>query len=84
MQEKWMLRMFLSGEQLRRKTSHEEFLNLYDRLSSAKALLKTINREFGTLPFCRRYLDRVGESKYLLAVCDFCLFVNGYLCFGSS
>jgi len=38
------------------------------RLTSAKTLLKTINKEFGTLPFCRRYLDRVGESKYLLAV----------------
>ena len=43
-------------------------LSMY-RLTSAKSLLKTINKEFGTLPFCRRYLDRVGESKYLLAVC---------------
>ncbi|KAF8808072.1 peptidase M24A, methionine aminopeptidase [Phlegmacium glaucopus] len=38
------------------------------RLTSAKALLKSINKNFGTLPFCRRYLDRVGESKYLLAL----------------
>lgn len=38
------------------------------RLTSAKSLLKTINKEFGTLPWCRRYLDRKGESKYLLAV----------------
>jgi hypothetical protein len=38
------------------------------RLTSAKSLLKTINKNFGTLPFCRRYLDRLGESKYLLAV----------------
>ena len=38
------------------------------RLTSAKSLLKTINKNFGTIPFCRRYLDRVGESKYLLAV----------------
>ncbi len=38
------------------------------RLTSAKSLLKTINKSFGTLPFCRRYLDRIGESKYLLAV----------------
>jgi len=30
--------------------------------------LKSINKNFGTLPFCRRYLDRVGESKYLLAL----------------
>ncbi|KAJ3567342.1 hypothetical protein NP233_g6436 [Leucocoprinus birnbaumii] len=38
------------------------------RLTSAKSLLKTINTNFGTLPFCRRYLDRIGESKYLLAL----------------
>jgi methionyl aminopeptidase len=38
------------------------------RLNSAKALLGTITKTFGTLPFCRRYLDRAGESKYLLAV----------------
>lgn len=44
------------------------FFSFAYRLTSAKSLLKTIDREFGTLPFCRRYLDRVGESKYLLAV----------------
>jgi len=38
------------------------------RLTSAKSLLKSITKNFGTLPFCRRYLDRVGESKYLLAL----------------
>ncbi|TFK77462.1 peptidase M24A, methionine aminopeptidase [Pluteus cervinus] len=38
------------------------------RLNTAKSLLKTINQTFGTLPFCRRYLDRIGESKYLLAL----------------
>ncbi|KAF7310044.1 Methionine aminopeptidase 2 [Mycena indigotica] len=38
------------------------------RLTSAKSLLKTINKNFGTLPFCRRYLDRLGESKYLFAL----------------
>jgi len=38
------------------------------RLTSAKSLLKSINKNFGTLPFCRRYLDRAGESKYLLAL----------------
>ncbi|KAL9716408.1 Methionine aminopeptidase 2 [Leucoagaricus gongylophorus] len=38
------------------------------RISTARSLLKTINNNFGTLPFCRRYLDRVGESKYLLAL----------------
>lgn len=38
------------------------------RLPKAKQLLKTINQEFGTLPFCRRYLDRIGETKYLMAL----------------
>jgi methionyl aminopeptidase len=34
----------------------------------SKQLLNTINKEFGTLAFCRRYLDRLGESKYLMAL----------------
>lgn len=34
----------------------------------SKALLTTINNQFGTLPFCKRYLDRVGETSYLAAV----------------
>ncbi|QSL66346.1 hypothetical protein MERGE_000724 [Pneumocystis wakefieldiae] len=38
------------------------------RLARAKSLLFTIERVFGTLPFCRRYLDRIGETKYLLAL----------------
>lgn len=38
------------------------------RLSTAKQLLNSINKNFGTLPFCRRYLDRAGNSKYLLAL----------------
>lgn len=39
------------------------------RLPSAKSLLKTIKKNFSTLPFCRRYLDRLGQEKYLLGVC---------------
>ncbi|KAI8825699.1 peptidase M24, structural domain-containing protein [Fimicolochytrium jonesii] len=38
------------------------------RLPRAKALLGSITKNFGTLPFCRRYLDRVGETKYLMAL----------------
>jgi methionyl aminopeptidase len=38
------------------------------RLSSAKSLLNTIKRNFSTIPFCRRYLDRLGQEKYLLGV----------------
>lgn len=38
------------------------------RLSSAKSLLNVIDKNFGTLPFCRRYLDRLGQEKYLLGL----------------
>ncbi|KAK4051834.1 Methionine aminopeptidase 2 [Microbotryomycetes sp. JL201] len=39
-------------------------------LQSSKKLMNTINKNFGTLPWCRRYLDRLGESNYLLALRD--------------
>ena len=42
------------------------------RLPRAKQLLNTIDRNFGTLAFCRRYLDRLGEDKYLLALKNLC------------
>lgn len=42
--------------------------NIGLRLSSAKSVLNTITKNFGTLPFCRRYLDRLGQDKYLLGV----------------
>ncbi|KAL2216106.1 methionine aminopeptidase 2-like protein [Thermoascus aurantiacus ATCC 26904] len=37
-------------------------------LSSARSLLKTINENFGTIVFCRRYLDRLGLDKYLVGM----------------
>ncbi|XP_071818081.1 methionine aminopeptidase 2-like [Apostichopus japonicus] len=42
------------------------------RTAKSKALLNTINRNFGTLAFCRRWLDRLGESKYLMALKNLC------------
>lgn len=42
--------------------------NVSLRVSSARTLLNVINKNFGTLPFCRRYLDRLGQEKYLLGV----------------
>jgi methionyl aminopeptidase len=42
------------------------------RLPRARALLATIDKHFGTLAFCRRYLDRVGETKYALALRSLC------------
>ncbi|KAI4128709.1 MAG: hypothetical protein LQ338_002605 [Usnochroma carphineum] len=38
------------------------------RLLSAKSLLSTIKKNFSTIPFCRRYLDRIGQEKYLLGL----------------
>jgi methionyl aminopeptidase len=38
------------------------------RLDRARKLMETIDKNFGTIPFCRRYLDRIGEEKYLLAL----------------
>lgn len=38
------------------------------RLSSAKNIYNVITKNFGTLPFCRRYLDRLGQEKYLLGL----------------
>ncbi|CAI5760524.1 unnamed protein product [Candida verbasci] len=34
----------------------------------AKSLLNTIKSTFGTLPWCRRYLEKTGEEKYLFAL----------------
>jgi methionyl aminopeptidase len=42
------------------------------RLPRAKQLLATIEKQFGTLAFCRRYLDRLGETKYLMALKNLC------------
>ncbi|OKL58953.1 Methionine aminopeptidase 2-1 [Talaromyces atroroseus] len=54
------------------ETSHyakvPDATNVSLRLSSAKNLLNVINKNFGTLPFCRRYLDRLGQEKYLLGL----------------
>lgn len=37
-------------------------------MTSAKSLLKTIDSNFGTLVFCRRYLERLGVKHYHLGV----------------
>lgn len=38
------------------------------RTAKARSLLTTIDKNFGTLAFCRRYLDRLGEEKYLMGL----------------
>ena len=45
-----------------------------------KRLLRVIDEHFGTLAFCRRWLDRLGEKRYALQLkqlCDMKL-VNAY------
>ncbi len=42
------------------------------RLPRTKHLLNVVNENFGTLAFCRRWLDRLGESKYLMALKNLC------------
>jgi len=37
-------------------------------LASARRLRKTIKENFGTLVFCRRYLERLGQERYLAGV----------------
>ncbi|KAK7603219.1 hypothetical protein V9T40_003218 [Parthenolecanium corni] len=42
------------------------------RMQNSKKLLTTINNSFGTLAFCKRWLDRLGVTKYQLALNDLC------------
>ncbi|XP_075217387.1 methionine aminopeptidase 2-like [Lycorma delicatula] len=42
------------------------------RLGSSRSLLNTINTHFGTLAFCKRWLDRVGCTKYQMALKYLC------------
>lgn len=50
------------------ETLNEIFL----RLQSSKSLLNVINKNFGTLAFCKRWLDRAGCTKYQMALKDLC------------
>lgn len=38
------------------------------RLVTSRQLLDVIDETFGTLPFCRRYLDKLGQDRYTLAL----------------
>ncbi|CEF96479.1 Peptidase M24, methionine aminopeptidase [Ostreococcus tauri] len=42
------------------------------RLPTAKRLLGVIDRNFGTLAFCKRYLDRIGQERYGMALKNLC------------
>ena len=38
---------------------------MFPHYSCWQTLLATIDKNFGTLAFCRRYLDRLGEEKWV-------------------
>lgn len=38
------------------------------RLASAKTLLAHINKAYGTLAFCRRWLDKEGQPRHMMAL----------------
>ncbi|GJN87298.1 hypothetical protein Rhopal_000246-T1 [Rhodotorula paludigena] len=38
------------------------------RFDSSKKLLGVLDKQFGTLPWCKRYLDRLGEKNYTLSL----------------
>lgn len=42
------------------------------RVQKSKQLLNCINQNFGTLAFCRRWLDRLNQTKYLIALKNLC------------
>jgi len=50
------------------------------RTRGAKQLYSVIEKNFDTLAFCRRWLDRLGQEKYLMSLkqlCDAGLVVSG-------
>merc|ERR1719172_122398 len=53
--------MFALHENLRRPTHSTES-------QSSKALLHAIEQNFGTLAFCRRWLDDAGQTRHLMAL----------------
>lgn len=50
------------------------YMKIYDaphvplRVKSSKALLHAIEQNFGTLAFCRRWLDDLGQTRHLMAL----------------
>ncbi len=53
------------------------------RTKGAKQLFGVIEKNFGTLAFCRRWLDRLGEERYIMSLkqlCDVGLVVRARVC----
>ena len=43
----------------------QKLLNCIVRTPGARKFYHTLKKEFGTLAFCRRWIDRLGETRYL-------------------
>jgi methionyl aminopeptidase len=58
------------------ETSHYmknfDVANVPIRVTKSKQLLSVIERNFGTLAFCRRWLDRLNQTKYLISLKNLC------------
>ncbi|CAK1553563.1 unnamed protein product [Leptosia nina] len=52
------------------KNFEQQYIPL--RLQSSKQLLHTINKNFSTLAFCKRWLERAGATRYAMALKDLC------------
>jgi methionyl aminopeptidase len=50
------------------KLLHDAPLTTSLPLASARRLHKIIRENFGTIVFCRRYLERLGVERYLAGV----------------
>jgi hypothetical protein len=48
--------------------------------SGAKQLFSTIKKNFGTLPFCNRWLDRLGEVRCVCVCVSVCVSVCVCVC----
>ena len=56
------------------------------RTRGARELFNVINKNFGSLAFCRRWLDRLDQSRYLISLKqleEVGLLVSGY-CEGAT
>ena len=48
-------------------------------MQQAKQFLSVINQNFGTLAFCRNWLDRLGQNRYLMSLKTLCARDSGII-----
>jgi methionyl aminopeptidase len=50
------------------KTDDGDLATARFRQKGSRQLMQVIDKQFGTLPFCRRWLDDIGQERHLLAL----------------